>query len=44
MPRVDSPPPEQVEEYLQKFIAAMQGIFEGYKAECGYPTLKLIVY
>ncbi|KAL6767972.1 DGTT4 [Auxenochlorella protothecoides x Auxenochlorella symbiontica] len=44
VPRVDSPPPEQVEEYLQKFIAAMQGIFEGYKAECGYPTLKLIVY
>jgi hypothetical protein len=33
----------QVQEHLDKFIAAMQQLFERYKAQAGYPERQLVV-
>lgn len=42
--RVENPTSEQVEELLERYVDAMQRLFEQYKVEAGYPneTLKII--
>ena len=43
LPKVAQPSKEQIQEYLDEFIAQMQGLFERHKASAGYPDLQLVV-
>ena len=42
--KVENPTSEQVEELLERYVDAMQRLFEQYKVKAGYPneTLKII--
>ena len=44
--QVENPTSEQVEELLERYVDAMQRLFEQYKVEAGYPneTLKIIYF
>lgn len=44
VPQVDAPTPEQISDYLSRFISELEGLFERHKAEAGYPELTLTVY
>ncbi|GAB4815443.1 hypothetical protein N2152v2_002489 [Parachlorella kessleri] len=44
VPRVYSPSLEQVHNYLDKFISALQHLFETHKAQADYPQERLVVY
>lgn len=44
VPKQDSPPPELVQEYLDKFIDAMVALFEDNKVRYGYKHLRMEVY
>lgn len=44
VPKVDNPSDEEVEKYLQQFIAAIQGIWDRHKEETGYAATELVVY
>eukprot|EP00775_Hariotina_reticulata_P008038 gene8038-8233_t len=41
VPHLDSPPDELLQQYLDKFIQAMQELFDKHKATAGYPDYKL---
>ena len=43
VPKLAAPTPEEVQEHLQRFIAAMVDLFEKHKAAAGYPNLQLHV-
>ena len=43
LPKVAQPSKEQIQEYLDEFIAQMKGLFERHKASAGYPDLQLVV-
>lgn len=44
VPKQDHPDNATVQEYLDKFIDAMQNMFESRKAEFGYPNLRLEIH
>lgn len=44
VPQQDEPDPATVQEYLNKFIDAMQAMFEKRKADAGYPNLTLEIH
>ena len=44
VPQRDAPGPEAVQQYLQRYIAAIQEIFEQHKAAAGHPRATLTVY
>jgi len=44
VPREADPSPETVQRYLQQYIAAIEGLFERYKAAAGHPAATLTVY
>jgi hypothetical protein len=43
-PRMENPSPELVQDYLDKFISAVEKLFDAYKAEAGHPEERLLVY
>ncbi len=43
VPKVPEPSEEMVAEYLERFAAEIERIFHKYKAEAGFPGLKLRV-
>lgn len=43
VPRMDNPPDEVVQQHLEKFILAMQELFEKHKAACGCEDMTLTV-
>ena len=44
VPQREAPGPEEVQLYLQRYIAALQAIFEQHKAAAGHPGATLTVY
>lgn len=44
VPKEANPSPETVQRYLQQYIAAIEGLFERYKAAAGHPAATLTVY
>ena len=44
VPRRADPSNEEVQQYLQQYIAAIEGIFERHKAAAGHPNATLTVY
>lgn len=44
LPKVEEPTNEQVEEALEQFIAAVEGLFDKHKAAAGHAETKLTVY
>lgn len=44
VPQQDEPDPALVQAYLDKFIGAMQAMFEKHKADAGYPNLTLEIH
>lgn len=43
LPKVAQPSKEQIQKYLDEFIAQMKELFERHKASAGYPDLELLV-
>ena len=43
VPKVEQPSKEQVQQYLDCFIAEMKVLFEKHKASAGYPELQLTI-
>ena len=44
VPQEADPSPETVQRYLKQYIAAIEGLFERYKAAAGHPAATLTVY
>lgn len=44
VPQRADPSAEEVERYLQQYIAAIERIFEQHKAAAGHPAAKLTIY
>lgn len=44
VPYEANPSPETVQRYLQRYIAAIEGLFERYKEAAGHPDATLTVY
>ncbi len=44
VPHVDAPSLGQVQDYLDKFIAELERLFEAHKAQAGHPNEQLLVY
>ena len=42
-PRIEDPTREEVQKFLDMFIAQLQDIYERHKAAAGYPTSTLTV-
>lgn len=43
IPKLEAPTKEEVQRYLDEYIAALQALFERHKAAAGCPELRLIV-
>ena len=43
VPKLETPTKEEVQRYLDAYIAALQALFERHKAAAGCPELTLIV-
>lgn len=44
VPQVADPTPDEVQRFLQQYIAAIEGLFERHKAAAGHPNSTLMVY
>jgi hypothetical protein len=44
VPKLEHPSDDQVELYLQQFIAAIQGIWESHREKLRYMDTELLVY
>ena len=43
LPKIREPAPQEVERYLQAFIAALQNLYQKHQGKAGYPHSKLVV-